>query len=136
MRFSWHTGKTETGPGRRRRPLGKNINLPVLNNVLVKVDATSVQLVSTNLETAVRATMRGKTESFGEFTVPARLFLDYVNLLPDDQVEVELVKDAVKVTCRKSSTAIKGLPASEFPLIPEVERGAVLYLEAKSFKTP
>jgi DNA polymerase-3 subunit beta len=45
-----------------------------------------------------------------------------------------LVKDAVKVTCRKNSTAIKGLPASEFPLIPEVERGAVLYLEAGDFK--
>jgi DNA polymerase-3 subunit beta len=134
MRFSCTQEKLKRGLAVVGALSGKNINLPVLNNVLVKVDATSVQLVSTNLETAVRATMRGKTESFGEFTVPARLFLDYVNLLPDDQVEVELVKDAVKVTCRKSSTAIKGLPASEFPLIPEVERGAVLYLEAKSFK--
>lgn len=114
---------------------GKNINLPVLNNVLVHADATAIKLAATNLELAVHVAMRGKTDKAGEFTVPAKLFLDCVNLLPEDKVEVELAGSTVKVTCRQSSNSIKGLSASEFPLIPEIDHGTSLYIDVPAFKT-
>ena len=113
---------------------GKNVNLPILNNVLLKIEGTSIQLISTNLEVAVRCAIRGKVDEGGEFTVPSKLFLEYVNLLPDDRIDLETSETFLKVSCRKNSTKIKGIPASEFPLIPNVERQKTLYLDGSALK--
>lgn len=113
---------------------GKNINLPILNNVLLKIDGTSIQLISTNLEVAVRCAIRGKVDEGGEFTVPSKLFLEYVNLLPDDRIDLETSETFLKISCRKNSTKIKGIPASEFPLIPSVEGQKTLYLSGSALK--
>ena len=113
---------------------GKNVNLPILGNVLMKIDGSSIQLISTNLEIAVRCVIRGKIDEGGEFTVPSKLFLDYVNLLPDDRVDLETTESFLKIACRKNSTKIKGIAASEFPLIPAVERKEAVYLPAAVLK--
>jgi DNA polymerase-3 subunit beta len=113
---------------------GKNVNLPILNNVLLKIDGTSIQLISTNLEVAVRCAIRGKVDEGGEFTVPSKLFLEYVNLLPDDRIDLEVEETFLKISCRKNSTKIKGIPASEFPLIPSVEGQKTLYLSGSALK--
>lgn len=113
---------------------GKNVNLPILSNVLIRIEGSAIQLVSTNLEVAVRCAVRGKVEAPGEFTVPSKLFLEYVSLLPDDRVDMEVVDGALKIACRKNATKIKGAPASEFPLIPEVDRRKVLFLTGATLK--
>ena len=112
----------------------KNINLPILNNVLIKLDSAAIQFVSTNLEVAVRCSIRGKVEEAGEFTLPSKLFLDYINLLPEDRVDLDLSDSTMKIACRKNATKIKGISASEFPLIPNVERQAVFYLNGTKFR--
>lgn len=113
---------------------GKNVNLPILNNVLMKIEGSVIHLISTNLEVAVRCAIRGKIDDGGEFTVPSKLFLDYVNLLPDDRVDLETTETFLKIGCRKNSTKIKGIPASEFPLIPAVDRQNMLYVSASVLK--
>lgn len=113
---------------------GKNVNLPILNNVLLKIDGTSIQLISTNLEVAVRCAIRGKVDEGGEYTVPSKLFLEYVNLLPDDRIDIVTDETFLKVSCRKNSTKIKGIPASEFPLIPSVEGQKILYVSGGVLK--
>ncbi len=113
---------------------GKSVNLPILNNVLIKLEGASIQLISTNLEMAVRCTVRGKIEEDGEFTVPSKLFLEYVNLLPDDRIDLETSETFLKIGCRKNSTKIKGINASEFPLIPSVENQKRLYVSGPALK--
>ncbi len=56
---------------------GKNVNLPILNNLLIKVDNQKVELSATNLDIAVSAQLRSKIESEGSFTVPARTIIDF-----------------------------------------------------------
>lgn len=113
---------------------GKNVNLPILSNVLLKIDGSAIQLISTNLEIAVRCVIRGKVDDGGEFTVPSKLFLDYVNILPDDRIDLEMTDGYLRIACRKNSTKIKGIPSSEFPLIPSIERGEVIHLPAATLK--
>jgi len=108
---------------------GKNVNLPILANVLVKIDDKIVRLLTTNLEVAVSVEIRGKVDATGEFSVPAKLFADFVSLVSGDRVDVELVGDSFEVRGGKSRTKIKGLPASEFPLVPQVSKD-------KSFRVP
>lgn len=98
---------------------GKNINLPVLSNVLLKTEAGSLRLSTTNLELAVNCTVRGKVEKDGEYSVPAKLFLDYVSLLPSGKVELVLTEEGLEVRSGEQETVLKGMPATEFPVLPK-----------------
>lgn len=101
---------------------GKNVNLPVLGNVLLKIEGGNLRLAATNLEMAVSTIVRGKTDTEGEYTVPAKLFQDYVSLLPQGKVELELIEEGLKVTAEGQDTVMRGTSASEFPLIPKLAK--------------
>ncbi len=113
---------------------GKNTNLPILGNVLIRASEQKVELVATNLELATVATLRAKVENPGNFTVPARTLNDFVNLLSDEKVELSLKSNEVEVTCGRSSTKIKGTPADEFPVVPVVGDGRGYVLDLEFFK--
>ncbi|MBU0531236.1 MAG: DNA polymerase III subunit beta [Candidatus Uhrbacteria bacterium] len=99
---------------------GKNVNLPILSNVLMKTEGGSLRLTTTNLEMATSCLVRGKVEEEGDFTIPSKLFFDYVSLLPNENVNLVAAADTLSVSCGQYKTKIKGLAASEFPLIPPV----------------
>ncbi len=99
---------------------GKNINLPILNNILIKAYQNTIELISTNLEIGIIHKLRGKVEEDGEFTVDAKIITEYVNLLPSENVEMEEVDGELKIECNNFKTKIKGESAKEFPLIPSV----------------
>ena len=99
---------------------GKNVNLPVLGNVLLKTEAGSLRLSTTNLELTVNCAVRGKVEVEGEYSVPAKLFLDYVSLLPSGKVELVLSEEGLEVRSGEQETVLKGMSASEFPISPKL----------------
>lgn len=109
---------------------GKNVNLPILGNVLLKTEGGSLKLCTTNLEMAVSALVRGRVEEAGEFTVPAKLLMDYVSLLSDGKVELVQNGDTLEVRTDGKTTGIKGMVASEFPLIPRLAKQAGYKLKA------
>ena len=99
---------------------GKNINLPILNNILIRAYQNSIELISTNLEIGIIHKLRGKVEEDGEFTVDAKIITEYVNLLPSENVEIEEIDGELKIECDNYKTKIKGESAKDFPLIPSV----------------
>lgn len=113
---------------------GKNVNLPILGNVLLKTESGSLKLSATNLEMAINATVRGKVEVEGEYSVPAKLFLDYVSLLPTGKVELVLTEEGFEVRAGEQETVLKGMPASEFPLLPKLAREAGYELQAEPLR--
>ncbi len=101
---------------------GKNVNLPVLGNVLLKTESGSVKISSTNLEMAVNCTVRGKVEEEGEYSIPAKLFQDFISVLPSGKVELVLGEEGLEVRAGDQETVLKGMPASEFPLLPKLTK--------------
>ena len=99
----------------------KSVNLPILENVLIRTEEGGLKFMATNLEIAVSCNIRGKVESKGEFTVPSKLLADYVTLLPKERVDVDQTDSALTVACGTYQTRLNGIGASEFPLIPTVE---------------
>jgi DNA polymerase III subunit beta len=101
---------------------GKNINLPILNNVMMEAKDGNIKLISTNLEIGIVHSMRGKIEKEGAFTVDSRVVADYVALLPNKRVDVEKKENNLVIECENYKTKIKGQPVDEYPLIPSVDR--------------
>jgi len=112
----------------------KNVNLPILQNVLVKAEGGSIKFTSTNLEIAVNCTVRGKVDESGEYTIPSKLFFDYVSLLPNETIHLDLNEQDVLVNCGTHQTKIHGLSASEFPLVPKVEGEKIFQISAQEFR--
>ncbi len=110
----------------------KNVNLPILNHVLIKSDGGGVQLISTNLEIAVMCNVRGKVEQEGEYTVPSKLLYDFVNLLPNDRVDLDLVDEGLAISCGRTKTKVRGAIAGEFPLVPPAGEGAIYRVSAQA----
>ena len=113
---------------------GKNINLPILNNVLIKAEAGKIRLIATNLEIGIINTVRGKTETEGSFTVNAKIISDCVGLLPNKKIELKQKENELLVNCENYQAKIKGQSAEEFPLIPEVDRKKYFSAQAKAVK--
>lgn len=121
MKFSCTQENLHTGLQVASHLAGKHVNLPILNNVLIKCDESGIHLVTTNLEVAVSCAIRGKVDVQGEFTVPSRLFADYIALLPKERVDVDLQDTILSVACGAYATKMNGITSQEFPLIPTVE---------------
>lgn len=116
------------------RITGRNINLPILNNVLIKAENGNIKLISTNLEIGITNTVRGKIESEGSFTVDSKIISDYINLLPNKKVRLELEENNLIIDSENYKTKIKGQSAEEFPLIPEVDKENYYSVAVDEFK--
>lgn len=112
----------------------KNANLPILSNILIKAENKNLSISSTNLEIGISASVRGKIEEDGEYSVDARLFASYISLLPKDRVDVELLADELKIQCQKQKTKIKGQGSADFPLIPQISKENAFIISADKFK--
>jgi len=112
----------------------KNSNLPILGNILIKVQDKIINLSATNLEIGIQVGIRGKIESEGDFTIDARLFSDYISLLPKDRIDLELSDNDLNIRCNKQKTKIKTQSASDFPLIPQLDKKNPYIIKAKDFK--
>ena len=102
----------------------KNTTLPILNNVLLKAENGVLKLATTNLEIGIHSLVRGRVEKEGEFTVVAKLLSDYVNLLPNDQIILEVNDEGIvnkayypnTTPVRGFETMLKGKPADFAPI--------------------
>lgn len=114
---------------------GKNISLPILNNVLITADENSIELSATNLEIGVKVKIRGRIEKPGKITLPARILSSFVNFLPEEKVEFELLENnEMRIASGKWNTKIKTQPAEDYPLIPGVDKKNSFKIKASSFK--
>ena len=112
----------------------KNVNLPILSNVLLRAEAQKVEISSTNLELAIVANVRAIVDDPGVFTIPGRTLLDFINLMTEEKIDFELKDNEMAVSCGRSATKIKGASADEFPVIPSMNEGKGFALLARDFK--
>ena len=101
---------------------GRNVNLPILNNILIRAEAGKIRLVATNLEVGIIITVRGKIEREGAFTVSSKIISDCIALLPNKKISLEQKGNDLLIDCENYQAKAKGQSAEEFPLIPEVDR--------------
>ncbi|MBI4778952.1 DNA polymerase III subunit beta [Candidatus Falkowbacteria bacterium] len=113
---------------------GKNTNLPILNNVLIKAGEGKIKLIATNLEIGVISAVRGKIEREGSFTVNAKIISDCINLLPNKKIGLEEEGHDLLVDCENYQAKARGQSAEDFPLIPEVDRKNYFIAEAEEVK--
>ena len=101
---------------------GKNINLPILNNILIKAKDGYVKLIATDLEMGITTNIRGKIEKEGQFTVDAKTISEYISLLPNQKIDINTKDNRLLIKSGGYKTLINGQAADEYPLIPQIDK--------------
>ncbi len=112
----------------------KNINLPILNNILFRAKREGLELISTNLEISIVHFLRSKVDEEGEITVDSKIINEYISLLPQEKIEIESVNNELKIKCKNYKTKINTQESKDFPLIPSVDESNCFYVKADDFK--
>lgn len=119
-----------------RVAVGK-VTLPVLNNVLIRVDNNKVSLITTNLDMAVVDYLPVINSKDGVTTVPAKLLAEFVSNLPKDEtIKITTNDTKITITSGKYTSTINGSPADDFPELPELddEKAVVFKMGIEEFK--
>jgi len=94
----------------------KRQTMPVLANVLFKLDRNQLTLTGTDLEVQIVAKVALDNEVEGSITIPARKLLDICRLLPSAaDIKFELVENKLKINSGRSRFSVSTLSADEYP---------------------
>lgn len=117
------------------RVVGKQIALPILENILLETEQGMLKVSATNLEIGVFLKIGAKIEEEGKITVPAKLLSNFVNNLSTENTVSLIVRDqTLQISSGSSKAQIKGLQAHDFPIIPEMEGEFLFSLSAQDVK--
>lgn len=114
--------KLKHGLEKTERIIGRNLALPILQNILLETTTGGLKLSSTDLEIGISTVVSGKTETQGKITVPAKTFTHFLCNLPPGNVSLELKKNTLVVRLGKYKAAFFVEKAEDFPLIPKVKK--------------
>ncbi len=112
----------------------KNVNLPILHNVLIEAKDGNIKLSATNLEIGITCLLRGKVEVEGSYTVDAKIFYDFVSYLPNKKIDIEQKDDYVEIVTEQQQTKINGQSVDEYPVIPSFDKKIGFSVDLQNFK--
>jgi DNA polymerase-3 subunit beta len=118
------------------RAVSARSTLPVLGNILLATDEGRLKLAATNLEIGISCWIGAKVEDDGAVTVPARLLSEFVGQLPAERIDMDLSVRTLMLNlkCARYDTNIKGIDASEFPIIPTSDGADAIRIEADTLR--
>lgn len=116
------------------RIIGRNLTLPILNNVLLTVENNKLKISSTNLEIGISCWISGKIEQNGSITIPAKLISNFIGNLPKGKIELKTKDNQLEVKSENFKSKIKGLSADDFPIIPQLKEDPIMVLKKNNLK--
>jgi len=121
------------GISKTTRLISSSSQLPILSNILITAQKNTLILQSTNLETSLMITLGAKVEEQGQYTVPARLFSEFISPLPAEKITLKLEGSKLSISCKNHQASINGLPPDDFPSFPTHQKKPFLSLDSQTF---
>jgi DNA polymerase-3 subunit beta len=106
--------------------------MPVLANVLLGVRQGQLAITATDLEVELVAATEVAVQESGDITVPGRKLLDILRALPEKvSVALSLQGEKVVIKAGRSRFSLATLPASEFPVIDDINAQQTVQIPRK-----
>jgi DNA polymerase-3 subunit beta len=95
--------------------------LPIQSHLLLVAEDNRLRVTGADYELQIEKTIPAQVIQVGSATLHARVFADLVNALPDSDILIAAEEsDKASITCGTSEYELLGLPAEEFPPMPQV----------------
>lgn len=126
MRVSVHQESLAKALSIAGRAVSSRTTMPVLSNILLEAKNGQLRLAATNREIGINCWIAAKVGDEGAITVPARLLSEFINSLPSERIDMDLITrtQTLHLDCARFSANMKGIDAYEFPIIPTAQQQA------------
>lgn len=102
--------------------VGGKGTLPILQNVMLETKGNLLKLTTTDLDTSIIATCACDVTSDGRSTLPVKYLFSAISTVVEGEVEIEIDgQEHATITAGNAKFKLAGLPASEFPKLPQDE---------------
>jgi len=134
MNFTILSKELKKGVGIAERITGKNLTLPILDNLLIEALPNFLKISSTDLEVGIQWWGLCKTEKEGKIAIPAKLFNQLIGSLPKDKVNIKEKGNSLIIEAKNFKTQLKGFSADDFPIIPSFIKDIYVEINGKKMK--
>ncbi|MDE1970756.1 MAG: DNA polymerase III subunit beta [Patescibacteria group bacterium] len=114
------------------KSLGTNELMPILKNVVIRTEQGKIHLITTNLETAIIATLNGKIEEEGDVAVSGSGLLQVISNLKDEKIHVVTDNQKLLITTDTFQGELVTVSLTDFPLIPKVQSDSYIDVSVKA----
>ncbi|MCL6554553.1 MAG: DNA polymerase III subunit beta [Firmicutes bacterium] len=137
MQFSCAHEQLNRAVGLVGRAVSTRATMPILANILLETRKEAVKLAATDLDHGIQTEIPAQVKRGGAITLPARLLAEIVSNLPTAEVQIQVADGTseVQVQCESVTYDLVGLPAADFPLMPEPEAAPVARVDAGLLRT-
>jgi len=112
-----------TGLQRVQGVVEKRNTMPILSNVLLEAKSEGVDIIATDLELGMRGLYKAAVKEPGSITLSARKLYEILKELPNGEIELTVgANNWATIQSGKSQFKIVGLPSTEYPALPVIER--------------
>lgn len=115
------------------RVAGKNTQLPILENVLIKADKNNLQCICTDLEVAIEVFCPAKIETPGIICVPIRPLIGFISNIPNEKITIEIKNNFLYISTKTHFASIKTFSPQDFPIIPKIKKENSFEVEEENF---
>ncbi|MDP2820740.1 MAG: DNA polymerase III subunit beta [bacterium] len=115
------------------RVIGKNISLPILNNIFLSSEKNFLKLSATDLEIGIHYWVLTKIEKEGSVVIPGRVLSSFISYLQDQKINIKSKGLDLVIEAEKNRTQIKGFDANEYPIIPKIESEEFIEVNSQKF---
>lgn len=115
--------------------VGSRSTLQILSNALIRAEGGRLYLTTTDLEMSVKCEVEAETVEEGITTLPVKRLLAIVRELGEQNIELSIDdNDVTTLQCGSSFFKIIGLPAANFPPIPNFSESYSYRLEVATLR--
>lgn len=101
---------------------GKNLTLPVLNNILLIAKNNKLHIRSTNLDLGIEIEIQCKVKKEGAVAVPGSILYGLIStIFNTDKIILEVVSNNLIVSTKSNNALIKTSPHNDFPTLPYIK---------------
>src|SRR5512145_265883 len=109
--------------------------MPVLSHALLSAGPSGLTFVASDLEIVIRCSQPMDVREPGAVALPARKLYDIAKVLPKGAVTIQSREgNHVEISAGRGHFRLAGLPAQEFPEMPEKPKGESVAVDAEVFR--
>jgi DNA polymerase III subunit beta len=114
----------------------RKTTIPILSNFLFEATGDKLTITATDLDLSLRTSCPAKVKKEGSCTVPARKLYEYVKLLSDGDISINLRENHwVQIRSGRSNTKMVGMARANFPAVPNFPASGAIKLPAQVVRT-
>ncbi len=97
--------------------------MSILECILIDATGRNIKLIANDMELGIETIIEGDIVEKGQIALDAKIFLDIVRKLPDNQVILETDKSfKTNIVCEKAKFTIIGKSGEDFSYLPSIEK--------------